>query len=562
MIVLGAIIYSIFVGGVWDLFGKVIDTLLYPFGRGRVGLTVAENKQPYLSDFFSQIGKTAFWLFYAGMAFAGINLARGVMGRKHKIGFFLAWMLFISGLLFSRISPSSVFNGENFISRLFYFGGILIFIIYFIWIYFNRKISIKYELIIIIAWLVPMLIALRGAIRLFFLIVPFICFMVGYLFFNIVIYFKKSKEEVLRFFFLIGGLLVIVLMLLSFVGYAQAIPMQAKSTGPSANVQWQRAMEWVRDNTNKEDIFIHWWDYGYWVQYLGERTSITDGGHASSYWDHLIGRYILTTPNPNTALSFMKTHDVSYLLIDPTDIGKYSAYSSIGSDDIGNDRFSWIPILVSNPQQIQETRNETMRFYQGGVSLDQDIIYSVNNTEIFLPAEKAGLAGIIIETQQQNNSIEFKQPQGIFVYNGQQTPIPLRYLEYEGQFHDFKDGISASVKIIPMFRESGGQSQIDGLGAVMYLSPKVAQGLVAQLYLMNDPLDNYPTLGLAHSEPDPAVQSLKDQGANLNEFLYYRGLRGPIKIWKTDYPEDIITREEFFRTSGEWAEFDNLTFTK
>ena len=96
----------------------------------------------------------------------------------------------------------------------------------------------------------------------------------------------------------------------------------------------------------------------------------------------------------------------------------------------------------------------------------------------------------------------------------------------------------------------------------MYISSKVSKGLMAQLYLMNDPFNNYPTLELAYSEPDAAVQSLTSQGVNLKEFIFFNGIRGPIKIWRVNYPENILAREEFLRTSGGYAEFDDLVFTK
>jgi hypothetical protein len=95
----------------------------------------------------------------------------------------------------------------------------------------------------------------------------------------------------------------------------------------------------------------------------------------------------------------------------------------------------------------------------------------------------------------------------------------------------------------------------------MYLSPLVSGGLFAQLYLMNDPFDNYPTLRLAHSQQDSFMQFMNSQGFGA-EFVYYNGLHGPIKIWEVNYPENIIENEEFLRLEGNYAEFDNLAFTK
>jgi hypothetical protein len=320
-------------------------------------------------------------------------------------------------------------------------------------------------------------------------------------------------------------------------------------------------MSWVRENTPENSIFVHWWDYGYWVQYLGERPSLTDGGHGVGYWDHLTGRYLLTTPEPETALSFMKSHNVSYLLIDQTDLGKYAAYSKIGSGPEGEDRFSQIPVMILDPNQIQETAEKEIRIYGGGALVDEDIIFEREEQKIFLPARRAVVAGIRLDFSREENQISFEQPQALFIYNGQQITIPIRYLYFDEQLVDFKVGLEATARVIPVASLTGQNVQIDNIGAVIYLSPKVSDGLFAQLYLMDDPSNKYPTLKLAHSEPDSFVRSLNQQGANIKDFVYYVGFRGPIKIWEVDYPSNILEKEEFLRSSGDFAEFDNLQFT-
>ena len=52
-------------------------------------------------------------------------------------------------------------------------------------------------------------------------------------------------------------------------------------------------------------VFGHWRDYGYWVQTLGERATVLDGGNAKSYWNHLMGRYALTGTSNKEALEFL-----------------------------------------------------------------------------------------------------------------------------------------------------------------------------------------------------------------------------------------------------------------
>ena len=178
---------------------------------------------------------------------------------------------------------------------------------------------------------------------------------------------------------IIISILLILLVSLFYTGitfnnYEEATALSVKSTIPNQYyTQWEKAMFWVRENTPEKSIFVHWWDYGYWVQTIGQRPTVTDGGHSIKHWDHLTGRYLLTTPNPETALSLMKTYNVSYLLIDSTDLGKYPAYSSIGSDENGRDRLSNIPLIPLF--DTQETDTGTLKVYQGGTSVDEDMFY-------------------------------------------------------------------------------------------------------------------------------------------------------------------------------------------
>jgi len=579
--VLGVIALAFIGMNIIGVFDQILEKLIRPSGTGRLGTTVAENRAPFLNTWMSEIGSIFFWVFYIGMLFVGLNFSKGIKAIKEKTIFLSAWIIFISGILFSRISSDSVLNGTNFLSQLIYFGSLLIFIGAMIWIYFNGKLKLKRNHAIIISWLFFALISGRGAIRMFFFITPFICFMGGYAVASLFEYWKKSKEELMKILLLISVVAVILLLSISMNSFVQSSKFQAENTGPSANGQWQGAMEWVRNNTTEGSIFTHWWDYGYWVQYLGERPTVTDGGHGVGYWDHLIGRYLLTTPNPNSALSFMKTHDVSYLLIDQTDLGKYPAYSSIGSGPEKKDRASSIPVMNIIPEQTMETSNKTIRVYQGGTYVDEDIYYNNNGQEIFLPRDKAVAAGIILETSMKEQSIkignqtqsftmmENMTARGVFYYNGNQYQIPLRYVYYNEKLIDTREGLNATAYILPKLSQPSAQQNpqqglsLNQFGSVIYLSPKVSESLFAQLYLMKDPNDLYPTLNVSHKEFGPVMQNLKAQGASVSDFVNYRGFRGPITIWKTEYPEDILVREEFLETSApeeEFGELDELKF--
>ncbi|MCR4284911.1 MAG: hypothetical protein NUV97_02605 [archaeon] len=559
VVVIVGILGLTFLGkNVFEILSEIWIKLFHPWGLGRVGLTVAENAQPYLPDWISASGPVLFWIFFGGMLLFGWEVISRISSLKRKIAGGFCWILLLCSLLFSRISPSSIMNGTNFVSQLFYIGGLLIFVGFFIWIYFKEDFSLDARQIFIFSWMLFTLIASRAAIRMFFAITPLVCFFAGYVFFRILVHIKETKEETLKRILIVLLVLLVIVCASRVYSYKEVITSQAAGTGPSANYQWQEAMSWVRDNTPENSIFIHWWDYGYWVEYLGERPAVTDGGHAIGYWDHLIGRYLLTTQDPETAYSLMKTYNVSYLLIDQTDLGKYGAYSKIGSDTIGEDRYSAIPVMALDPRQTTETANKTIRFYPGGIFVDEDISYSVNEQQVFLPSQKSGMLGVFWEMENSGGSQTAKQPIGVYSYNNKRYDIPIRYVYFNGKIEDFGGGIEAVVKVIPYFDGS----QFDNLGALIYLSPKVSKGLFAQVYLLNDIFGNYKDIKLVHSEDDIVVSSLKSQGAPLDDFIFYQGFRGPIKIWEVNYPENTLEREEFLRTDGDWAEFDNLEFVK
>ena len=552
------------------LIGAIKESLLYPFGRERVGVTVAENAKPYVVDWISQFGRWFFWLFFFGTIFL-FHSAIEHLHKKEKIILNLSFIIFIFGFVFSRYSSSSTFNGDNLISQVVYFGSLFLLMFSLLYIYIKRSkqkdfsglLEIDFSHIFILSLIILMIIASRGAIRLFVISSPVFIIAAGFLPVALLSHWTKSKDDLLKlvlFIFLIASL---VLLSLTFISYEKTTAESAKVSVPSPyNMQWQQAMSWVRETTPVDSIFVHWWDYGYWVQTLGERPTVTDGGHENTYWDHLIGRYVLTTQKPEAALSFMKTHNVSYLLIDSSDLGKYPAYSSIGSDSSGEDRFSQIPTMIVDPSQIIETSAGETRLYQGGAPVDEDIIYSDGNSSFFLPSGRAFVIGMIIENSKNQNSISFKQPQAVFFYNNQQVRIPLRYLYYKGQIIDFKNGVEATARIMQKGDISGQAVSLDEFGAVIYLSPKVSKGLFAQLYLMDDPLKKYSTLTLARSQPDIFVSQLKAQGLGIEDIVYFQGFRGPIKIWKVEYPANIIEVKGFLKTSGEYSEFDNFTFTK
>lgn len=546
---LGIIFYQLFVGHVYQMILTFLKTIVTPFGTGRVGLTVAENSQPYLTTLISGLGNALFWLFVLGTIIFGFKISEKIEDKKYKILFIGSYIFFIFGLLFTRISASSVLNGDNFFSKAVLFISLLTFLVSSIYIYLKSNWEINSRWISFALLSIVMILSVRSAIRVFFVIIPFVLIIAVFGLFEIAAFAKKSKEELLKILSIILVIFLSIILVINSFGFYKSDLYQSKNTTPPYNADWQNSMSWVRNNTLENDVFLHWWDYGYWIQTGGNRPTVTDGGHFNGYWDHLIGRYVLTTPYPETAKSFMLAHNVSYLLIDPTDIGKYSAYSSIGDDNETPDRSSWMMTFVSDQKEIQETRNSTIRIYNGGTYLDEDLIIEENGNKILLPKGNAGIIGFILTTSEEGVS----QPIGVYFYKDKQYQRPIRYLYYGGELLDFGTGVNATMYVYANVYNSGKGLQFDFSGAAMYLTEKTKDSLVAKLYLMDDPESEYSELDLSHVE-----------GSYKFPFYYNGNFYGPIKIWKVNKNEmtNIISREEFLKTEGEYGEFDDLEFIK
>jgi hypothetical protein len=312
-------------------------------------------------------------------------------------------------------------------------------------------------------------------------------------------------------------------------------------------------MQWVRENTSENAVFGHWWDYGYWVQSLGERATVLDGGNVIPYWNHLMGRYTLTGDNSKMAAEFLYSHNATHFLIDSSDIGKYTAFSSIGSDE-NYDRRSWISSFMLDDSQTHEEKNSTTLLYRGGFTLDEDISYSLNGTVVLLPGvgsssldSKRSLAGLGGAILNRNSQGKYVSAMGVFVYQGKQITLPIRYLYQNKTLTDFGKGVEAGMFLMDRVdQQPNGQISIVHDGAMLYLSRRVLVSQLGRLYLFRQ---EDPYFKIVHIENDQVVNTLRSQGYASDEFIFYQGVRGPISIWNIRYPGDMRINEEFLKTS-------------
>ena len=525
---------------------------------GRWNTTVAENRQPYYTEWIGNFGPflrnipILFWMFFLGSAVLFKRLLKPIKNKDAWV-LTLLYSLFFMGMTFSRYSGSHLFNGENLISQLAYYGSALLFLGYLLYYYIkyskagdNSFEKVDYCLLLLFSLSILALFTARGAVRLVMVLGPIAPIFAAALIVDSWIAFRRAKDETFKIILGIFFIIILLLSLFTFTTFYRGIKGQAYNFVPSAyNQQWQKAMEWVRDETPQNAVFSHWWDYGYWVQSIGKRATVLDGGNAISFWNYYMGRLVLTGDNQEDALEFLYNHNATHFLIDSTDIGKYGAYSSIGSNE-NYDRFSWFGTFGLDEQRIQETKNQTLLFYSGGVTLDEDLIIEQDGKEVYLPAKRAGVGAVIIPTSNDNGSINIMQPYAIMVYNGKQYKTDMRYVYVNGELLDFETGIEACARVVPSISTPGGQVRMNNMGAMLFISPRLFRGMFSQVYLLDDALNKYPNFKLAHVQENMIVENLQAQGMAAPSFVFYGGgIQGPIKIWEISYTGNEELREDY-----------------
>ena len=68
-------------------------------------------------------------------------------------------------------------------------------------------------------------------------------------------------------------------------------------TGFPASNDWLEAMQWIKTNTPEDSVIVSWWDYGYWIQTLGERATLIDSSTLNDWRIKQIANILLSTPN-------------------------------------------------------------------------------------------------------------------------------------------------------------------------------------------------------------------------------------------------------------------------
>ena len=135
--------------------------------------------------------------------------------------------------------------------------------------------------------------------------------------------FEQNRQNLSKFIFpaVIIILFIIPLTLpedntwLDWADFAPSILSGGSNFTNFTSNDWIDATLWLKQNTSQDAVIASWWDYGYWITTLSERTTLVDNATLIDWQIKKMGYTLITTPeNSWHILSSDYTQDISSYL--------------------------------------------------------------------------------------------------------------------------------------------------------------------------------------------------------------------------------------------------------
>jgi dolichyl-diphosphooligosaccharide--protein glycosyltransferase len=81
---------------------------------------------------------------------------------------------------------------------------------------------------------------------------------------------------------------------------------------PPSN-DWIETLEWIKTNTPEDSVVASWWDYGYWISTVAERTTLIDNATLSDWQIKKVAEIFMSTPDE--AWNLLTAWDVDYVVV-------------------------------------------------------------------------------------------------------------------------------------------------------------------------------------------------------------------------------------------------------
>ena len=130
---------------------------------------------------------------------------------------------------------------------------------------------------------------------------------------------KRRKARLEYYKYGKAALAVAVLTLAAYPAYAYGVvpnnspvTIVTSATTMGANPAWLNALAWINSSTPPNSVIIAWWDYGYWIEVVGNRTTVVDNATANGTQISLVAQMFLDNETKAIKiLNYFKSFDPS-----------------------------------------------------------------------------------------------------------------------------------------------------------------------------------------------------------------------------------------------------------
>ena len=165
--------------------------------------------------------------------------------------------------------------------------------------------------------------------------------------------FKISYIGIILFLFITPLVIPSNINWLSIADEPPIILTGATSYGPSND--WLEALDWIKMNTPEDAKIASWWDYGYWITALSDRTTFIDNATLGTWQIQKMANIFFN--NPNDSFNSLEEWGADYVVI-------YVAGNKIPGDYLGEpiyllggggdeSKLIWMLKISQNPIDIQ-----------------------------------------------------------------------------------------------------------------------------------------------------------------------------------------------------------------
>ena len=127
------------------------------------------------------------------------------------------------------------------------------------------------------------------------------------------------RNNIIKFSY-VGGILILIIIPLTFSASnwvsildTPAVILNGGSIYNVVTNDWKESLEWIKLNTPPDSIILSWWDYGYWITTMSERTTLVDNATIDSKQIQKVANILLSSPDD--AWNMLQETDSDYVMI-------------------------------------------------------------------------------------------------------------------------------------------------------------------------------------------------------------------------------------------------------